>query len=144
MNPFPRVFRQVKECLILKLHEIIRVLHAVAYIIVFILLYDRFWQEGQLKPMKKEHFFSIFIGLDLSPQVFGQVNHWPMLKVNEMIKVLYAVECAIAAVLFYGQEWQGVVFKVMKNDNFQDIFISFGLFPQFFWAGYGVNYIRIA
>ena len=39
LDPFPQVFRRVKECLVLQLHEIVRVVHEVAYPIVFILFY---------------------------------------------------------------------------------------------------------
>ena len=44
----PHVFRQVKECLILQLHEMIKVLREVAWPIVFILFNDRYWQGGVL------------------------------------------------------------------------------------------------
>ena len=40
LGPFPQVFRQVKEWLILELHEMIRVSLAVASLIVFILFCD--------------------------------------------------------------------------------------------------------
>ena len=57
----------------------IRLLRAVACPIVFILFYDRYWERGMLKLMKNDHFFSIFSGFSLFPQVFGQVNKWPIL-----------------------------------------------------------------
>ena len=67
----PQVFRQVKEHLILQLHEMIRVLHEVAYPIVFLFFfYDRYWQGGVLKLMKYHHFFSIFSRFGLFSQVF--------------------------------------------------------------------------
>ena len=43
---FPQVFAKVNECPLLKLHEMIRMLHAVAFPIAFILFDDRYWQES--------------------------------------------------------------------------------------------------
>ena len=43
----------------LKLHNMIKVSHAIAYQIVFLfllLIYDRDWQEGVLKVTKNDHF----------------------------------------------------------------------------------------
>ena len=40
------------------------------------------------------------------------------------------VACANVFIFFYGRVWNGRMFKVMKNDNFLNIFISFELFPQ--------------
>ena len=57
----------------------IRVLRVVAFPIVFILFNDRYWEGGVLKLTKNDHFFSIFSGFGLSPQVFGQFNKWPIL-----------------------------------------------------------------
>ena len=54
---FPGVFRQLKECLTLQLHEMIRVLHEVACPIVCVLCCDRYWQIGVLKLMKNYHLF---------------------------------------------------------------------------------------
>ena len=42
LGPLPQRFRQVKECLILHSHDMIRVLHEVVCPIVFILFYDRY------------------------------------------------------------------------------------------------------
>ena len=52
--------------------------------------------------------------------------------VNKIIKVLHLFVCPIAFILFYGLDWQGGVFKVMKNDHFLNIFVSFGLFLRVF------------
>ena len=60
LHHFANVFRQVKECLILQLHEIIKVIHEVACLIVFMLIYDWYWQVIGLKRMKNDHIFSIF------------------------------------------------------------------------------------
>ena len=48
-----------------------------------------------------------------------------------MIRVLHVCAFPIVFILFYGLDWHGV-FKVMKKDHFQNIFISFGLFPGVF------------
>ena len=56
-----------------------------------------------------------------------------MLELQEMIRVLHVVPYSIVFILFYGQGWQGGVFKVMKNDFFFIyIFTCFGLLPQVF------------
>ena len=39
----------------LELHKTIRVSHVVPYSIVFILFYERGWQGGVFKVMKKDH-----------------------------------------------------------------------------------------
>ena len=44
----------------IKLHKIIRLLHVVAWPVVFVLLYARGWQGGVLKAIKNDHFFSAF------------------------------------------------------------------------------------
>ena len=132
LDHFAQVFRQVKECLILQLHEMIRVLHEVACPIVFILFYDPYWQEGVFKLMKNYHIFSIFSRFCPFPQVFGKVNDWSILAVHEMIRVLHMVACSNAFILLYGRDWQGGVFKFMKNGIFFCIFTRFGLFPQYF------------
>ena len=51
--------------------------HVVVCPIVFILLYDQYWQEGVLKRMKNDRFFRIFSCFGRFP-VFGQVNEWPI------------------------------------------------------------------
>ena len=53
----------------LKLHKIKQVSHAFVCPIVFILLYDQFWQGGVLKLMKNNRFFSIFCCFGRFPQV---------------------------------------------------------------------------
>ena len=56
---FPQVFRQVKEWPKLKSHEMIRVSHAVACPIVFILFSVRDCQGGVFKVMKNDDFLVI-------------------------------------------------------------------------------------
>ena len=68
--------------------------------------------------MKSDHFFSIFSRFSLFPQVFEQINEWPISKLHKMIRVLHVVVCLIIFILFHGRNWQGGVFKVMKNDYF--------------------------
>ena len=53
LDPIPQVFRQVKECLLLKFNEMIRVLQEVAFLVVFISSYDQGCQGGELKVLKK-------------------------------------------------------------------------------------------
>ena len=55
-----------------------------------------------------------------------------MLELQEMIRVLHVVPYSIVFILFYGQGWQGGVFKVMKNDFFFYIFLPVLVsFPKF-------------
>ena len=82
-----QVFGQVNEWTILKLHEMIRMLHVVPYAIVFILFDDYNWQKGVLRLMKYDPFFSIFSKFSPFPQVFGQVKGWLLLKLHK-IKLL--------------------------------------------------------
>ena len=110
----------------------IRVLYVVPCPIVFILFYDLHCQGGVLKPMKNDHFFSIFNRFGLFPQVFEQFDDSPILKFHEMIKVLHVVAFSVLFVQFHGRNWQGGVFKFVENDHFLNIFINFGLFPQDF------------
>ena len=60
MGPFPQVFRQDEEWIILELHETIRVSLVVASVIVFILFCDWDGQGGVFKVMKKDH-SSVFL-----------------------------------------------------------------------------------
>ena len=53
---FPQVFRQVKEWIKLKLHEMVRLLHVVTCPIGFVWFYDRNWHRGVPKVMKNDHF----------------------------------------------------------------------------------------
>ena len=73
LGPFPQVFRQFKECLVLQLHEIVRVVHKVVCPIVFSLIDDRYWQGVVLKLMKSYHIFSIFSGFSLFLQFLGRL-----------------------------------------------------------------------
>ena len=45
VGPFPQVSGQVMEWPMLELHKIIRMLHVVSCPIVFLLFYERGWQE---------------------------------------------------------------------------------------------------
>ena len=131
MGPFPQAFRQVKECLILELHEMIRVLHAGWYPIAFVLFYGQYWQEGVLKLMESGHIFSIFSHFGYFPQVLCQVKEWLILELHEMIRLLRVVAFPIVFILFYGRNWQEGVFKVMKNDHFFVFLAVWVLFPKF-------------
>ena len=72
LETFPQLFWQVKEWLIIKLHEMIRVPLVVASPIVFILYHDQGWQEGVLKVMKKDHFLVFLIILVLLSKFLGR------------------------------------------------------------------------
>ena len=49
LDPFPLVFGQIKEWLMLELHERIRMPHAVSCPFVFILFYGQDWEGSVLK-----------------------------------------------------------------------------------------------
>ena len=53
-----------------------------------------------------------------------------MLKLHKIIRASYAVACPIVFILFYEQSWQGVMFKVLKNDYFSVVLAVWVLFPK--------------
>lgn len=55
LGSFLRIFGKAKELLILELHEVIKVLHAVACPMNFNLICDRGQQGRTLKPIKNDH-----------------------------------------------------------------------------------------
>ena len=56
LNPFPHVFGQVKECIRLEFHEMIKVPHIVSFPIDFTFLCDQGHGGGMLKPLKNDYF----------------------------------------------------------------------------------------
>ena len=97
------------------------VLHAHAFPIVSILFYVCDWQGGVLKVIRndfKKSFYKYFYQLGLFPQVFSQVNEWPILELYEMIRVSHVVVCPVVFILFDDRCLQGGVLKIMKNDHF--------------------------
>ena len=73
LDHFPQVFRQVKECIVLQLHEMVRVLHMVACanVFFFFFFYGRDWQGRMLRFMKNDNFLNIFISLASSPSFWA-------------------------------------------------------------------------
>ena len=51
--------------------------------------------------MKKNHIFSIFNRFGVFPQIFGQINEWPVLELHEMVRVPHLVACQIVFIWFY-------------------------------------------
>ena len=49
----------------------------------------------------------------------------------------------IVFILFYDRDWDGRVFKLMKNDHFLVFLTVWCPFPTF-WLGYGVVYVSTA
>ena len=74
LDSFPHVFMQVRESLILQMHEMKRVLHAVACLIVFLLFHDRDWQGVLLKLMKNDHLLVFFAVWVLFPKFLGRLR----------------------------------------------------------------------
>ena len=69
--------------------------------------------------------------LGIFPQIFEQVNEEPILKLREMLRVLHANAYTILFILFYEQDWQGGVLKLIKNDHFS-VFLAVWVFlPNF-------------
>ena len=114
---FSQVFMQVRDWLILELHEMIRVPHIVTFPILFILFYDWDWQRN-VKLYEKWSFFSVVSHLNLFPLVFGQVKWWLMLELYETIRVSHVVLCPFVFILFYDQDWQGGVLRLTKEAQF--------------------------
>ena len=71
---FPEVFEQVKELLMLKLHKIIRVSHAVACPIVFILFLKQSWQREVFKTVKINHFLVFLAVWVLFIKIFDRLR----------------------------------------------------------------------
>ena len=43
----------------------------------------------------------------------------------------HAVAFSIVFILFYGQNWQGRVFRIMKNNHFLVLLAVWDIFPKF-------------
>ena len=72
--PFPQVFGQVKEWIMIELHQIIRLPHIVAFPIVFILFYKRDSQGGVFKVIKNDHFLVFLVVWGLIPKFLGRLR----------------------------------------------------------------------
>ena len=58
-----------------------------------------------------------------------------MLELHKIIRVSNLVVFATVFVLFYERDWQGEVFKVIKNDHFLVFLAVWGLIPKFLRSG---------
>ena len=58
-----------------------------------------------------------------------------MLELLKIIRVSHIVACPVVFILFYGRDWQGGVFKVMKNDHFFKYFYQFCFLSPSFSTG---------
>ena len=74
MCPFPHVFGEVTEFLIIELHEMLRVTHAVAFPVGFNWLCDRVQQEGVLKHMENGHFLVFLVVWVLFTKILGRLR----------------------------------------------------------------------
>ena len=100
MGPFPKIFGQFKERPTLKLHEMISVPHVVACVIVLLFVLSSRLAGKSAQIYDKLSFFSIFSRLCAFPQVFGQVNEWPIVEFQEMIIMSHLVARPIVFTLF--------------------------------------------
>ena len=148
LGPVPQVFGQVKEWLILKLHEMIRVSHVIAcpifiiiaiiiniiiivIIIIIIFGWPRFgWRSASDQSYKNWSFFGVLSLLGNFQHVFGQLNDWLTLKVQGMIRESHVVSCPMNFNLLCDAYKQGWVLKLLKKIFY--IFSRFGHFPQVF------------
>ena len=71
LGHFFQVFWQVKEWLILELHEMIKVPHAVSFPMNFDLLCYRVQQRGVLKRMKNDYFLVFSVVRVIFPTILG-------------------------------------------------------------------------
>ena len=62
--------------------------------------------------------FGAFSHLGHFPQVLGQINKWPILKLHDKVRVLHEVKCRIIFILSEDPDWQEGILKLMKNDHF--------------------------
>ena len=74
MVHFPQVSGQIKEWLILKLHEMKRVVNVLAYPIIFVLFDDPDLQEVVLELMKNDQFLAFLAVWVLFPKVLGRLR----------------------------------------------------------------------
>ena len=73
----------------------------------------------------------LFSRFDLFPQVYGHVHEWLILKLREIIRVLYAVACPIVLFCFMIEIGREECTNLWKMNNF-NIFSRLGFFPHVF------------
>ena len=103
LYPFPQDFRQVKECLILRLHEMIRVPHEVAFPVIFLFVLWSRLAGRSAQTYERYSVSSIFSRLGPFPHVFGQVKCLLMLKLHKIKYMAHIVACHI--LFFYIILW---------------------------------------
>ena len=54
-----------------------------------------------------------------------------MLELHKIMQMSNLVAFETVVILFYDQNWQGEVFKVIKNDHFLVFLAVWGLIPKF-------------
>ena len=124
LDPLSHVFVQVKGWLILKLHEMIRVAHLMAFLRVFNLLYAQTYE--------KLSFFSIFCRLVPFFQVFVQFKEWLMFKLPKKNK---NVTYSCVPNCFYFVLWVRLAGKSVQSyekESFFTVFSRLGFFLQVF------------
>ena len=98
-NFLGHVFGQAKKWLMLKLHEMIRVSHAVACSFISILLCDLGRHGGVPKFIKNDQCLSIFNCWEPFRQTFGQVVAQFMLSLVKIVRVCCIIACSTLFVL---------------------------------------------
>ena len=132
MDPFPQVFGQVKEWLMLELHQIIRASHVVACQIVFILFYNRGSQGGVFKVMKNIVLVFLAVWVFL-PTLLGKLRS--DFYYNCIRKKEYDIWLACCMVFILLCRWgqQVEVLKLVKDDLFFRISSHFWPFLKVFY-----------
>ena len=118
----------------LKLPKIIRVSHAVACPVVFILFYVRGRQGGMFKVMKNDRFIVSLTIQVFFLQIFAQVKQWLLLELHGIIRLLHLVLCPLLKPtknFILLERLAGGVFKVTENDNFLVLLVIWLLFSKF-------------
>ena len=91
LGPFPQVFRQLKEWLILEFHDKSVTCSYVSNCFYFVLWWR--WAGRSVQSYEKWSSFSIFDRLGPFPYVSGQVRDWLILELYEIIRVLHVLMC---------------------------------------------------
>ena len=124
LGPILQIYWQVMEQFILEFHEIIRMSHVIACLVIFILFYDLDQQGGVFKLMKNDHFIVFLLVWNLS-QVFKQVKEKHISEVHEMIRAPYELRSQWILIYFV------IEVKPTKSDHFQIFLAILVLFFKF-------------
>ena len=135
--PFPQVYEQCKEWLLLELHKMIRVWHIFAYPGVFLLLCDLGRQAGVLKLVKKAQFLVFLVVCVLFPKFLARLGI-DLLELYETIRVLHLLAWPVVFILVCDL---GRHKGMLKHEKWSvlSIFGHCSTFPQDIGPVFGAN-----